>query len=53
MDEKKEDKSPGSPPPKPGAPGGKLFKKCKSATFQIDGATYTIGKLYQSAVRVG
>lgn len=21
----------------------KLFKKCKSATFQIDGATYTIG----------
>lgn len=23
---------------------GKLFKKCKSATFQIDGATYTIGK---------
>ncbi|GBP27891.1 hypothetical protein EVAR_14080_1 [Eumeta japonica] len=21
---------------------GKLFKKCKSATFQIDGATYTI-----------
>ncbi|VVD05335.1 unnamed protein product [Leptidea sinapis] len=24
---------------------GKVFKKCKSATFQIDGATYTIGKL--------
>ena len=24
---------------------GKLFKKCKSATFQIDGATYTIGKV--------
>ncbi|CAG4997511.1 unnamed protein product [Parnassius apollo] len=24
---------------------GKLFKKCKSATFQIDGATYTIGEL--------
>lgn len=24
---------------------GKLFKKCKSATFQIDGATYTIGKI--------
>ena len=24
--------------------GSKLFKKCKSATFQIDGATYTIGK---------
>lgn len=23
---------------------GKVFKKCKSATFQIDGATYTIGK---------
>lgn len=23
----------------------KLFKKCKSATFQIDGATYTIGML--------
>lgn len=23
---------------------GKIFKKCKSATFQIDGATYTIGK---------
>ncbi|KAJ0182099.1 hypothetical protein K1T71_002821 [Dendrolimus kikuchii] len=22
---------------------GKVFKKCKSATFQIDGATYTIG----------
>lgn len=27
------------------APSGKVFKKCKSATFQIDGATYTIGKL--------
>jgi hypothetical protein len=26
------------------AVAGKLFKKCKSATFQIDGATYTIGK---------
>lgn len=25
---------------------GKLFKKCKSATFQIDGATYTIGELF-------
>lgn len=25
---------------------GKVFKKCKSATFQIDGATYTIGKLH-------
>lgn len=24
---------------------GKFFKKCKSATFQIDGATYTIGLL--------
>jgi hypothetical protein len=24
---------------------GKVFKKCKSATFQIDGATYTIGEL--------
>lgn len=23
---------------------GKIFKKCKSATFQIDGATYTIGE---------
>lgn len=23
---------------------GKVFKKCKSATFQIDGATYTIGE---------
>jgi hypothetical protein len=28
------------------AVAGKLFKKCKSATFQIDGATYTIGKIY-------
>lgn len=27
------------------APSGKVFKKCKSATFQIDGATYTIGEL--------
>lgn len=26
------------------AVASKLFKKCKSATFQIDGATYTIGK---------
>ncbi|GLV42519.1 hypothetical protein CBL_03256 [Carabus blaptoides fortunei] len=26
----------------PGRPPGKVFKKCKSATFQIDGATYTI-----------
>lgn len=30
--------------PVPGPPFNfKLFKKCKSATFQIDGATYTIG----------
>jgi hypothetical protein len=28
------------------AVASKLFKKCKSATFQIDGATYTIGKFY-------
>lgn len=28
------------------AVAGKLFKKCKSATFQIDGATYTIGEFY-------
>lgn len=28
----------------PNFPIGKLFKKCKSATFQIDGATYTIGE---------
>lgn len=27
-------------------PPGKVFKKCKSATFQIDGATYTIGKIF-------
>lgn len=25
-------------------PLAKIFKKCKSATFQIDGQTYTIGK---------
>lgn len=25
------------------APHQKLFKKCKSATFHLDGATYTIG----------
>ncbi|XP_014476922.1 PREDICTED: calcium/calmodulin-dependent 3',5'-cyclic nucleotide phosphodiesterase 1A-like isoform X5 [Dinoponera quadriceps] len=33
------------PPPLPKMPGlshQKLFKKCKSATFQLDGATYTI-----------
>lgn len=28
------------------APPGKVFKKCKSATFHIDGATYTIGKCF-------
>jgi len=27
-----------------GSFAAKLFKKCKSATFQIDGQTYTIGK---------
>lgn len=31
------------PPPPPLGLNAKLFKKCKSATFQIDGATYTIG----------
>lgn len=30
---------------------GKVFKKCKSATFQIDGATYTIGKWKMKARR--
>lgn len=30
-------------PPPPFGFSAKLFKKCKSATFQIDGATYTIG----------
>lgn len=30
-------------PPLPQASGIKLFKKCQSATFQIDGHTYTIG----------
>lgn len=30
-------------------PSGKLFKKCKSATFQIDGATYTIGEFAMDA----
>jgi len=40
---------PPSPPPLPPLPKlsayshQKLFKKCKSATFQLDGATYTIG----------
>ena len=33
----------GSAPPSRQAIAGKMFKKCKSATFQIDGATYTIG----------
>jgi hypothetical protein len=32
------------------AVAGKLFKKCKSATFQIDGATYTIGKIYTQII---
>lgn len=41
-----EQKSKGPPPPPlpPPYPHQKLFKKCKSATFQLDGATYTIGK---------
>lgn len=39
----KETKKPPTVPPLPGL-SAKLFKKCKSATFQIDGATYTIGK---------
>ena len=30
-------------PPLPQASGIKIFKKCQSATFQIDGHTYTIG----------
>lgn len=33
----------GPPPPPPHHPHPRIFKKCKSATFQIDGATYTIG----------
>ncbi|XP_066589707.1 dual specificity calcium/calmodulin-dependent 3',5'-cyclic nucleotide phosphodiesterase 1-like isoform X2 [Prorops nasuta] len=33
---------PPPPPPPPAYPHQKLFKKCKSATFQLDGATYTI-----------
>jgi hypothetical protein len=33
------------------AVAGKLFKKCKSATFQIDGATYTIGKSYTQCLK--
>lgn len=31
------------PPPPPAVAGPKQFKKCKSATFQIDGHYYTIG----------
>lgn len=31
---------------------GKVFKKCKSATFQIDGATYTIGKLLKACFSI-
>ncbi|KYN23085.1 hypothetical protein ALC57_04869 [Trachymyrmex cornetzi] len=37
---------PPPPPPLPKLPVSlhqKIFKKCKSATFQLDGATYTIG----------
>lgn len=30
---------------------GKVFKKCKSATFQIDGATYTIGE-FEFLIRI-
>lgn len=30
-------------PPLPQTSGIKIFKKCQSATFQIDGHTYTIG----------
>ncbi|KAG7203426.1 hypothetical protein KM043_013493 [Ampulex compressa] len=33
---------PPPPPPPPPYPHQKIFKKCKSATFQLDGATYTI-----------
>lgn len=39
------------PPPNVPPPVGfnaKLFKKCKSATFQIDGQTYTIGECVDS-----
>lgn len=39
----KESKKPPTVPPPVGF-NAKLFKKCKSATFQIDGQTYTIGK---------
>lgn len=33
-----------SSPRQQSSTSGKLFKKCQSATFQIDGATYTIGE---------
>ncbi|XP_061932061.1 dual specificity calcium/calmodulin-dependent 3',5'-cyclic nucleotide phosphodiesterase 1 isoform X9 [Apis cerana] len=39
---KQEPKGPPPPPLPPPYPHQKLFKKCKSATFQLDGATYTI-----------
>lgn len=40
----KESKKPPTVPSPPVGFSAKLFKKCKSATFQIDGATYTIGE---------
>ncbi|KAK1128202.1 hypothetical protein K0M31_002672 [Melipona bicolor] len=40
---KQESKGPPPPPLPPPYSHQKLFKKCKSATFQLDGATYTIG----------
>ncbi|XP_029050820.1 calcium/calmodulin-dependent 3',5'-cyclic nucleotide phosphodiesterase 1-like isoform X3 [Osmia bicornis bicornis] len=39
---KQEPRGPPPPPLPPPYPHQKLFKKCKSATFQLDGATYTI-----------
>ncbi|XP_054004805.1 histone-lysine N-methyltransferase SETMAR-like [Hylaeus anthracinus] len=39
---KQDPKGPPPPPLPPPYPHHKLFKKCKSATFQLDGATYTI-----------
>ncbi|OAD52778.1 hypothetical protein WN48_00295 [Eufriesea mexicana] len=42
---KQEPKGPPPPPLPPPYPHQKLFKKCKSATFQLDGATYTIGQV--------
>ncbi|XP_043521912.1 calcium/calmodulin-dependent 3',5'-cyclic nucleotide phosphodiesterase 1-like isoform X3 [Frieseomelitta varia] len=39
---KQESKGPPPPPLPPPYSHQKLFKKCKSATFQLDGATYTI-----------